>query len=115
MAGKKGISKRRQKKRPDAPAAEGLVGVAGDANTGRAAGSEDETDFVARKRNQEFRRRTTLTARARQAAIGKAAGLGRWAGPECSNLTEMVDKIGANSVRRAAALSGNPEGRRLCE
>jgi len=105
---KKGISK--AAKKTGRAAAEGLVGVAVDANTGVLLEVNAETDFVAR--NEEFK---TFVKDASQLALKQGGDLEKLlAHPMGTStvqqtLTEMVAKIGENmSVRRAAALSVNP-------
>ena len=105
---KKGISK--AAKKAGRAAAEGLVGVAVDANTGVLLEVNAETDFVAR--NEEFK---TFVKDASKLALKEGGDLEKLlASPMGSSsvqqtLTEMVAKIGENmSVRRAAALSVNP-------
>jgi elongation factor Ts len=105
---KKGISK--AAKKAGRAAAEGLVGVAVDANTGVLLEVNAETDFVAR--NEEFK---TFVKDASQLALKQGGDLEKLlAHPMGTStvqqtLTEMVAKIGENmSVRRAAALSVNP-------
>ena len=105
---KKGISK--AAKKAGRAAAEGLVGVAVDANTGVLLEVNAETDFVAR--NEEFK---TFVKDASRLALKEGGNLEKLlASPMGSStvqqtLTEMVAKIGENmSVRRAAALSVNP-------
>ncbi|MEY4966735.1 MAG: hypothetical protein RL274_2318 [Pseudomonadota bacterium] len=105
---KKGISK--AAKKAGRAAAEGLVGVAVDANTGVLLEVNAETDFVAR--NEEFK---TFVKDASQLALQQGGDLEKLlAHPMGSStvqqtLTEMVAKIGENmSVRRAAALSVDP-------
>jgi len=105
---KKGISK--AAKKAGRAAAEGLVGVAVDANTGVLLEVNAETDFVAR--NEEFK---TFVKDASQLALKQGGDMEKLlAHPMGSStvqqtLTEMVAKIGENmSVRRAAALSVNP-------
>jgi elongation factor Ts len=105
---KKGISK--AAKKAGRAAAEGLVGVAVDANTGVLLEVNAETDFVAR--NEEFK---TFVKDAAQLALKEGGNLEKLlASPMGSStvqhtLTELVAKIGENmSVRRAAALSVDP-------
>jgi elongation factor Ts len=105
---KKGISK--AAKKAGRAAAEGLVGVAVDANTGVLLEVNAETDFVAR--NEEFK---TFVTDASKLALKEGGNLEKLlAAPMGSSsvqqtLTELVAKIGENmSVRRAAALSVNP-------
>jgi len=105
---KKGISK--AAKKAGRAAAEGLVGVAVDGNTGVLLEVNAETDFVAR--NDEFK---TFVKDASQLALKEGGDLEKLlAAPMGSatvqhTLTELVAKIGENmSVRRAAALSVNP-------
>jgi len=105
---KKGISK--AAKKAGRAAAEGLVGVAVDANTGVLLEVNAETDFVAR--NDEFK---TFVKDAARLALKEGGDLEKLlAAPMGSSsvqqtLTELVAKIGENmSVRRAAALSVNP-------
>jgi elongation factor Ts len=105
---KKGISK--AAKKAGRAAAEGLVGVAVDANTGVLLEVNAETDFVAR--NEEFK---SFVKDASQLALREGGDLEKLlAAPMGSSsvqqtLTEMVAKIGENmSVRRAAAISVNP-------
>jgi len=105
---KKGISK--AAKKAGRAAAEGLVGVAVDANTGVLLEVNAETDFVAR--NEEFK---SFVKDASQLALKEGGDLEKLlAAPMGSatvqqTLTELVAKIGENmSVRRAAALSVNP-------
>lgn len=105
---KKGISK--AAKKAGRAAAEGLVGVAVDANTGVLLEVNAETDFVAR--NEEFK---TFVKDASMLALKEGGNLEKlMASPMGSStvqqtLTELVAKIGENmSVRRAAALSVNP-------
>lgn len=105
---KKGISK--AAKKAGRAAAEGLVGVAVDANTGVLLEVNAETDFVAR--NEEFK---TFVKDASQLALQQGGDLEKLlahpmgASTVQQTLTEMVAKIGENmSVRRAAALSVDP-------
>jgi len=105
---KKGISK--AAKKAGRAAAEGLVGVAVDANTGVLLEVNAETDFVAR--NEDFK---TFVKDASQLALKEGGDLEKLlASPMGSStvqhtLTELVARIGENmSVRRAAALSVNP-------
>ena len=105
---KKGISK--AAKKAGRAAAEGLVGVAVDANTGVLLEVNAETDFVAK--NDEFK---AFVKDASKLALKEGGDLEKLlAAPMGSSsvqqvLTEMVAKIGENmSVRRAAALSVNP-------
>ena len=105
---KKGISK--AAKKAGRAAAEGLVGVAVDANTGVLLEVNAETDFVAK--NDEFK---TFVKDASKLALKEGGNLEKLlAAPMGSSsvqqtLTELVAKIGENmSVRRAAALSVNP-------
>ena len=105
---KKGIST--AAKKAGRAAAEGLVGVAVDANTGVLLEVNAETDFVAR--NEEFK---TFVTDASKLALKEGGNLEKLlAAPMGSSsvqqtLTELVAKIGENmSVRRAAALSVNP-------
>ena len=91
-------------------AAEGLVGVAVDANTGVLLEVNAETDFVAK--NEEFK---TFVKDASKLALKQGGNLEKLlAHPMGSStvqqtLTEMIAKIGENmSVRRVAALSVNP-------
>jgi elongation factor Ts len=105
---KKGISK--AAKKAGRAAAEGLVGVAVDANTGVLLEVNAETDFVAR--NEEFK---SFVKDASQLALKEGGDLEKLlASPMGGSsvqqtLTEMVAKIGENmSVRRAAAISVNP-------
>jgi elongation factor Ts len=105
---KKGISK--AAKKAGRAAAEGLVGVAVDANTGVLLEVNAETDFVAR--NEEFK---TFVKDASRLALKEGGDLEKLlASPMGGSsvqqtLTEMVAKIGENmSVRRAAAISVNP-------
>jgi elongation factor Ts len=105
---KKGISK--AAKKAGRAAAEGLVGVAVDANTGVLLEVNAETDFVAR--NEEFK---TFVKDASRLALQEGGDLEKLlASPMGSSsvqqtLTELVAKIGENmSVRRAAAISVNP-------
>jgi len=105
---KKGISK--AAKKAGRAAAEGLVGVAVDANTGVLLEVNAETDFVAR--NEEFK---SFVKDASKLALREGGDLEKLlAAPMGSSsvqqtLTEMVAKIGENmSVRRAAALTVNP-------
>ncbi|MBW8709182.1 MAG: elongation factor Ts [Alphaproteobacteria bacterium] len=105
---KKGISK--AAKKAGRAAAEGLVGVAVDANTGVLLEVNAETDFVAR--NEEFK---TFVKDASKLALKQGGDLEKLlAHPMGSStvqqtLTELVAKIGENmSVRRAAALSVDP-------
>lgn len=105
---KKGISK--AAKKAGRAAAEGLVGVAVDANTGVLLEVNAETDFVAR--NEEFK---AFVKDASKLALKEGGDLEKLlAAPMGSSsvqqtLTELVAKIGENmSVRRAAALSVSP-------
>jgi elongation factor Ts len=105
---KKGISK--AAKKAGRAAAEGLVGVAVDANTGVLLEVNAETDFVAK--NDEFK---TFVKDASKLALKEGGDLEKLlAAPMGSStvqqtLTELVAKIGENmSVRRAAAISVNP-------
>jgi len=105
---KKGISK--AAKKTGRAAAEGLVGVAVDANTGVLLEVNAETDFVAR--NDEFK---AFVKDASKLALKEGGNLEKLlASPMGSasvqqTLTELVAKIGENmSVRRAAALSVDP-------
>jgi elongation factor Ts len=105
---KKGISK--AAKKAGRAAAEGLVGVSVDGNTGVLLEVNAETDFVAK--NDEFK---AFVKDASKLALKEGGNLEKLlAAPMGSStvqhtLTEMVAKIGENmSVRRAAALSVNP-------
>jgi elongation factor Ts len=105
---KKGISK--AAKKAGRAAAEGLVGVAVDANTGVLLEVNAETDFVAR--NEDFK---TFVKDASKLALKEGGDLEKLlAAPMGSSsvqqtLTELVARIGENmSVRRAAALSVDP-------
>ena len=105
---KKGISK--AAKKSGRAAAEGLVGVAVDANTGVLLEVNAETDFVAK--NDEFK---AFVKDASKLALKEGGDLEKLlASPMGSStvqqtLTELVAKIGENmTVRRAAALSVNP-------
>jgi elongation factor Ts len=105
---KKGISK--AAKKSGRTAAEGLVGVAVDGNTGVLLEVNAETDFVAK--NEEFK---TFVKDASRLALQEGGDLEKLlASPMGSSsvqqtLTELVAKIGENmSVRRAAAISVNP-------
>ena len=105
---KKGISK--AAKKAGRAAAEGLVGVAVDANTGVLLEVNAETDFVAK--NDEFK---AFVKDASKLALKEGGNLEKLlASPMGSStvqqtLTELVAKIGENmSVRRAAAISVNP-------
>src|SRR4029077_17974353 len=102
---KKGISK--AAKKSGRAAAEGLVGVAVDANTGVLLEVNAETDFVAK--NDEFK---AFVKDASKLELKEGGALEKLrAAPMGSSsvqqiLTEMVAKIGENmSVRRAAAIS----------
>src|SRR5438105_3897098 len=97
-------------KKASRAAAEGLVGVAVDANTGVLLEVNAETDFVAR--NDEFK---AFVKDASKLALKEGGDLEKLlAAPMGSatvqhTLTELVAKIGENmSVRRAAALSVDP-------
>jgi len=105
---KKGISK--AAKKAGRAAAEGLVGVAVDANTGVLLEVNAETDFVAR--NEEFK---SFVKDASRLALKEGGDLEKLLAASMGSssvqqtLTEMVAKIGENmSVRRAAAISVNP-------
>src|SRR5476649_603263 len=105
---KKGISK--AAKKAGRAAAEGLVGVAVDANTGVLLEVNAETDFVAR--NEEFK---SFVKDASRLALKEGGDLEKLlASPMGSSsvqqtLTELVARIGENmSVRRAAAISVDP-------
>src|SRR5476651_2061121 len=105
---KKGISK--AAKKAGRAAAEGLVGVAVDGNTGVLLEVNAETDFVAR--NDEFK---TFVKDASRLALKEGGDLEKLLAASMGSssvqqtLTEMVAKIGENmSVRRAAAISVNP-------
>ena len=105
---KKGISK--AAKKAGRAAAEGLVGVAVDANTGVLLEVNAETDFVAR--NDEFK---SFVKSAAEIALKEEGDLQRLLAASHSGstvqqvLTEMVAKIGENmSVRRAVALAVDP-------
>src|SRR5471032_1217605 len=105
---KKGISK--AAKKAGRAAAEGLVGVAVDGNTGVLVEVNAETDFVAR--NDEFK---AFVKSASDIALKEGGDLQKLlAAPHGGStvqqvLTEMVAKIGENmSVRRTIALSVNP-------
>src|SRR5476649_271978 len=105
---KKGISK--AAKKASRAAAEGLVGVAVDGNTGVLLEVNAETDFVAK--NEEFK---TFVKDASKLALKEGGDLEKLLAANMGDasvqqtLTELVAKIGENmSVRRAAALSVNP-------
>ena len=105
---KKGISK--AAKKAGRAAAEGLVGVAVDANTGVLLEVNAETDFVAR--NDEFK---AFVKEASKLALKEGGSLEKLlASPMGSStvqqtLTDLVAKIGENmAVRRAAAVSVDP-------
>lgn len=105
---KKGISK--AAKKAGRAAAEGLVGVAVDGNTGVLLEVNAETDFVAK--NEEFK---SFVKDASKLALKAGGDLEKLlAAPMGSSsvqqtLTELVAKIGENmSVRRAVALSVDP-------
>jgi elongation factor Ts len=105
---KKGISK--AAKKAGRAAAEGLVGVSVDGNTGVLLEVNAETDFVAK--NEEFK---TFVKDASKLALKEGGDLEKLLASSMGSstvqqtLTEMVAKIGENmSVRRAAALSVNP-------
>jgi elongation factor Ts len=105
---KKGISK--AAKKSGRAAAEGLVGVAVDGNTGVLLEVNAETDFVAK--NDEFK---AFVKDASRLALKEGGNLEKLlASPMGSSsvqqtLTELVAKIGENmTVRRAAAISVNP-------
>jgi elongation factor Ts len=105
---KKGISK--AAKKSGRAAAEGLIGVAVDANTGVLLEVNAETDFVAK--NDEFK---AFVKDASKLALKEGGDLEKLlASPMGSStvqqtLTELVAKIGENmTVRRAAALSVDP-------
>ncbi len=105
---KKGISK--AAKKAGRAAAEGLVGVAVDANTGVLLEVNAETDFVAK--NDEFK---TFVKDASKLALKEGGDLEKLLAANMGDatvqqtLTNLVAKIGENmSVRRAAALSVNP-------
>src|ERR1700744_1446342 len=97
-------------KKASRTAADGLVGVAVDANTGVLLEVNAETDFVAK--NDEFK---TFVKDASKLALKEGGDLEKLlAAPMGGStvqqtLTELVAKIGENmSVRRAAALSVDP-------
>src|SRR6202012_946440 len=97
-------------KKASRTAADGLVGVAVDANTGVLLEVNAETDFVAK--NDEFK---AFVKDASKLALKEGADLEKLlASPMGSSsvqqtLTELVAKIGENmSVRRAAAISVDP-------
>src|SRR5215469_17847524 len=105
---KKGISK--AAKKAGRAAAEGLVGVAVDANTGVLLEVNAETDFVAR--NDEFK---AFVKDASKLALKEGGDLEKLlASPMGSStvqqtLTQLVSKIGENmAVRRAAAVTVDP-------
>jgi elongation factor Ts len=105
---KKGISK--AAKKAGRAAAEGLVGVAVDKNTGALVEVNAETDFVAR--NDEFK---SFVKSAAQLALNEGGDLEKLLAAKhgsstvAQTLTEMVAKIGENmSVRRTVALSVEP-------
>ena len=105
---KKGISK--AAKKAGRAAAEGLVGVAVDANTGVLLEVNAETDFVAR--NEEFKdfvKSATALALKEGGDLEKLLGHPMGGSTVQQTLTELVAKIGENmSVRRAAAISVDP-------
>ena len=97
-------------KKASRAAAEGLVGVAVDANTGVLLEVNAETDFVAK--NDEFK---TFVQDASKLALKVGGNLEKLLASQMGGstvqqaLTELVAKIGENmSVRRAAALTVNP-------
>ena len=97
-------------KKASRAAAEGLVGVAVDANTGVLLEVNAETDFVAK--NDEFK---TFVKDASKLALKEGGNLEKLLASQMGGstvqqtLTELVAKIGENmSVRRAAALTVNP-------
>src|SRR6201995_1579782 len=105
---KKGISK--AAKKAGRAAAEGLVGVAVDANTGVLLEVNAETDFVAK--NDEFK---TFVKDASKLALKEGGDLEKLLGANMGDatvqqtLTNLVAKIGENmSVRRAPALPVEP-------
>jgi len=93
-------------------AAEGLIGVAGAANTAAMVEVNSETDFVAR--NEKFQDMVAGIAELGIAAAGDFDKLlaGEFSGAGKSvadHVTEMVATIGENlSVRRVVALSADP-------
>ena len=97
-------------KKASRTAADGLVGVAVDANTGVLLEVNAETDFVAK--NDEFK---TFVKDASKLALREGGDLEKLLAANMGGatvqqtLTNLVAKIGENmSVRRAAALSVNP-------
>ncbi|MBN9590149.1 MAG: translation elongation factor Ts [Alphaproteobacteria bacterium 64-11] len=105
---KKGISK--AAKKAGRAAAEGLVGVAVDGNTGVLLEVNAETDFVAR--NDEFKqfvKDATALALAEGGDLEKLLARPMGGSTVQHTLTELVAKIGENmSIRRAAAISVSP-------
>ena len=105
---KKGISK--AAKKAGRAAAEGLVGVAVDGNTGVLLEVNAETDFVAR--NDEFKqfvKDATALALAEGGDLEKLLARPMGGSTVQHTLTELVAKIGENmSIRRAAANSVSP-------
>jgi len=106
---KKGISK--AAKKAGRVAAEGLIGVAVEGQTGALVEVNSETDFVAR--NEAFKSFVKEAARLAHHTAGDVDRLlasRMAAGPTVQEaLTELVAKIGENlSVRRAATLSVSP-------
>jgi elongation factor Ts len=106
---KKGIAK--AGKKAGRVAAEGLIGVAVDGDSGALVEVNSETDFVAR--NDQFKE---FVKDAANLALSEAGDLDKLMHKSMKSgvtvkdsLTEMVAKIGENmSVRRAIALSVNP-------
>jgi elongation factor Ts len=97
-------------KKASRTAADGLIGVAVDANTGVLLEVNAETDFVAK--NDEFK---TFVKDASKLALREGGDLEKLLASDMGGasvqqtLTNLVAKIGENmSVRRAAALSVNP-------
>jgi elongation factor Ts len=105
---KKGISK--AAKKAGRAAAEGLVGVAVDGNTGVLVEVNAETDFVARNDDfKEFVTSATKLALTEGGDLEKLLAAKIGAATVQHTLTELIARIGENmSVRRTIALSVNP-------
>ncbi len=98
-------------------AAEGLVGVATEANHAAVVEVNSETDFVAR--NEAFQALVANTAELALKANGDVAALGEMGYPGTgrtvsAEITEAIAKIGENmTLRRTAELSRRQGRRRL--
>jgi elongation factor Ts len=105
---KKGLSK--AAKKAGRVAAEGLIGIAAQADAGALVEVNSETDFVARNDQfKEFVKNAALLALEAEGDVETLLTKKMDGGTVDSVLKELVAKIGENmSVRRAVALAVNP-------